>query len=78
MKKKLSTIILCAVFLVGLGLLLYPSVSDWWNSFHQTRAIANYDAVVAELDETDYEALFQAAEEYNEKLRGTWSPVFGA
>ena len=54
--------------------MLYPTVSDYWNSFHQTRAIANYDAVVAELDETDYEALFQAAEEYNEKLRGLGAP----
>lgn len=76
-KKKrisLSTIILTVIFLVGLGVMLYPTVSDYWNSFHQTRAIANYDAVVAELDETDYEALFQAAEEYNEKLRGLGAP----
>lgn len=76
-KKKrisISTIILTVIFLVGLGVMLYPTVSDYWNSFHQTRAIANYDAVVAELDETDYEALFQAAEEYNEKLRGLGAP----
>lgn len=76
-KKKrisISTIILTVIFLVGLGVMLYPTVSDYWNSYHQTRAIANYDAVVAELDETDYEALFQAAEEYNEKLRGLGAP----
>lgn len=76
-KKKrisISTIILTVIFLVGLGVMLYPTVSDYWNSFHQTRAIANYDAVVAELDETDYEALLQAAEEYNEKLRGLGAP----
>ena len=40
MKKHLSTIILILVFLVGLSLLLYPTVSDYWNSFHQSRAIA--------------------------------------
>lgn len=76
-KKKrisLSTIILTVIFLVGLGVMLYPTASDYWNSFHQTRAIANYDAVVAELDETDYEALFQAAQEYNEKLRRLGAP----
>ncbi len=75
-KKRIShsTIILTVIFLVGLGVMLYPTVSDYWNSLHQTRAIANYDAVVAELDETDYEALFQAAEEYNEKLRGLGAP----
>lgn len=76
-KKKrvsLSTIILTVILLVGLGVMLYPTVSDYWNSFHQTRAIADYDAVVAELDETDYEALFAEAEKYNEQLRALSAP----
>ena len=47
MKKHLSTIILVLVLVLGLGIMLYPTVSDWWNSFHQTRAIADYDAIVA-------------------------------
>lgn len=75
-KKRisLSTIILSAIFLVGLGIILYPTVSDYWNSFHQTRAIDNYNALVEELDDTDYEALFAAAEEYNEQLRRLDAP----
>jgi len=76
-KKKgpsLSTVILVLILMAGLGIMLYPTVSDYWNSFHQTRAIANYDAVVAELDETDYESLFAAAEEYNEQLRALGAP----
>ncbi len=73
-KGSLSTILLTVVLLAGLGVMLYPTVSDYWNSLHQTRAIANYDAVVAELDETDYEALFAAAEEYNVKLRELGAP----
>lgn len=73
-KSSLSTIILIVILLVGLGVMLYPTVSDYWNSFHQTRAIANYDAVVAELDETDYEALFAEAERYNERLRELGAP----
>ncbi len=71
-KKKsgrLSTIILVLVLLTGLGIMLYPTISDYWNSFHQTRAIAQYDEVVAQLDDTDYESLFAAAEAYNEHLR---------
>lgn len=67
-KGTLSTILLMMILLAGLGVMLYPMVSDYWNSFHQTRAIADYDAIVAELDDTDYEALFAAAEEYNQKL----------
>lgn len=42
MKKHFSTIILILIFLIGLSLLLYPTASDYWNSFHQTRAINSY------------------------------------
>lgn len=73
-KGSLSTIILVVILLIGLSVMLYPTISDYWNSFHQTRAIANYDAVVAELDETDYEVLFAEAEQYNEQLRGLSAP----
>ena len=51
MKKYLSTIILILVFVTGLSLLLYPTVSDYWNSFHQSRAIATYAGEVAALDD---------------------------
>ena len=57
MKKRLSTVILILVFLTGLSLLLYPTVSVYWNSFHQSRAIASYDSEVAALDNTDYKTL---------------------
>ena len=39
MKKHLSTILLILVFLTGLSLLLYPTVSDYWNSLHQLSLI---------------------------------------
>ena len=62
MKKHLSTVILILVFLTGLSLLLYPTVSDYWNSFHQSRAIATYAGEVATLDDDDYDELWAAAE----------------
>ncbi len=68
MKGKMSTIILCIVFVVGLSLLLYPSVADYWNSFHQSRAIANYAEQVANLDFDKYRALLDDARAYNESL----------
>lgn len=68
MKRALSNVILILVFLIGLSLLLYPSVSDWWNSFHQTRAIANYSETVAQLDTSVYEDIWQRAEAYNAAL----------
>ena len=55
-------------FLAGLCLLSYPKVSDYWNSFHQTRAITQYASTLEELDETDYETLFNEAEAYNSTL----------
>ncbi len=72
MKKKsnASTAILLVIFLVGLSLLLYPSVSDYWNSFHQTRAIAYYAEEVANIDDDRYEELWQAAKDYNASLLG--------
>lgn len=68
MKKNLSNIILISVFLVGLSLLLYPSVSDYWNSFRQTQAIANYTEVVANIDNEEYDRLWQEAQNYNQTL----------
>lgn len=67
-KRNLSTIILVLIFLVGLSLLLYPSVSDYWNSFHQSRAIATYAEAVAQVDDTDYEKMWEDAQKYNETL----------
>lgn len=70
MRKHLSTIILILVFLTGLSLLLYPTVSDYWNSFHQTRAIASYAEQVVHLDDTTYQRLKEEAEAYNRALSG--------
>ncbi|MGN0974365.1 MAG: class C sortase [Gemmiger sp.] len=62
------TVFLVLLLLVGLSLLLYPSVSNYWNSFHQTRAIASYAEQVAALDETQYDAMWDAARDYNSTL----------
>lgn len=67
-KGSLSTIILILVFLVGLSLLLYPTVSDYWNSLHQSHAIAEYAENVANLDNDIYDELWSAARAYNEAL----------
>lgn len=68
MKKHASTILLYLILLIGLSLLLYPSFADWWNSFHQTRAIASYSEVVATMDDDRYDALWEAAWDYNQSL----------
>ena len=71
MKKKsgnITTILLVVILLAGLSLLLYPSFSDYWNSFHQSRAIASYAEQVAQLDENQYDEIWSAAADYNASL----------
>lgn len=70
MKKKSSfvTAILIAAFFIGALLLLYPTISDFWNSFHQSRAIASYAEQVADLDENAYDRLWEDARTYNKTL----------
>ena len=69
MKKHLSSIILILIFLVGLSLVLYPTVADYWNSLHQSRAIATYAEEVAHIDTEKYTAVWQDAVAYNQSLR---------
>lgn len=68
MKKNKSVILLIVVFLLGLGLLLYPSISNYWNSFHQTRAISSYTEKLNALSEEDYEEILRKAQDFNAKI----------
>ncbi len=71
-KKKrgsASTIILVVIFLVGLSVLLYPTVSDFWNEKRQSQAIINYDDLIVNLTPEDYTELFSKADIYNQKIR---------
>lgn len=75
MKRHLYSIVLCLIFLVGMSLILYPTISDYLNSFHQSRAIASYADEVAQMDDKRYVQLLGDARAYNDRLaaRGnTW------
>ncbi len=66
--RRTTTIFLILVFVVGLSLLLYPTVSDWWNSFHATQAIAAYDETIVNMSEDDYREVWDSAVAYNESI----------
>ena len=68
MKNHRSTILPILILLIGLSLMLYPSFADWWNSFHSSRAIASYEEQVANIDDAQYEELWDAARDYNQSL----------
>ena len=60
-----------AGIIIGVGLLLYPTIANYWNSFHQTRAIMGYNESVASLSQKDYDRILKDAREYNRKLGET-------
>ena len=77
MRKKariISTIVFIIILLVGLSVMLYPIVSDWWNSKAQSLAVSSYNASVAQLDNGETERLFAEAQAYNRKIAGINSP----
>lgn len=69
MKKSLSTIILTIILIIGVSLLLYPTISDYWNEFHQSKAIASYVEVVETMDQEKIQNILDGAIAYNERLR---------
>lgn len=68
MQTRKATIILLISFFIGLSVLLYPSISSFWNSKTQSEAIVNYEAMLALYKPEDYSAIFEEADEYNAQL----------
>lgn len=68
LKKHLVTIILSGVLAVGLGLLIYPSFADYWNSMHQAHTILNYAEEISNMDDNQYEEMIEAARAYNDEI----------
>lgn len=68
MRKHLSTIILLVILIIGLSLLLYPTLSDYWNSLHQSRVISNYNQKLNDIGNEEYDKLLEQADAYNRKL----------
>lgn len=71
---KISTIILIIILLVGLSVMLYPIISNWWNQRVQSQVISNYNQTVAHLDSDETERLLAEAHEYNKQLAGIYTP----
>ena len=68
LKKNRINLILIGIVLLGMGLIAYPGFADWWNSFHQSRAVASYAESVANLDANKYSEMLADAEAYNAEL----------
>ena len=68
MRKHISTIIAGIIFLTGLSLLLYPTISNFWNSKHQTQAVADYSKQIEKMDDQEKEQALAAAVKNTETL----------
>ena len=75
MKKSKIGILLVLMLFVGVCGLLYPSVSQYWNSKTQTRAVENYQEILNSLKQEDYDVFFQEADRYNVELSELKNPL---
>lgn len=73
-KENFLTILLVLAIFVGLSLVLYPTVSDYWNSFHQSKAVASYLQDVEDLENSEKEKLLEEARVYNRSLSQNTTP----
>ena len=70
-KRRITTSVLALVLLIGLSLLLYPTVSDKWNSYHQSKMIISHAENVAKMSQEECDTLRRAAQEFNRMLLST-------
>ena len=68
MKRRKTTFILLISFFIGLSVLLYPSISSYWNAKTQSEAIVDYESMLAQYKPEDHTAIFEEANAYNQKL----------
>ena len=68
LKKYLANLILVLILVSGLGIVLYPSVSNYINSKHQSKAIDNYSKQLANVKPADFEKFWKEAEAFNKRL----------
>lgn len=65
---RLTTVILVSIFVIGILIFMYPVVSNYWNSLHQSRAVNSYLEEVAHIQDGEYEHVWAEAIAYNEEL----------
>lgn len=79
MKKKIPGIIFGLMFLIGFGILVYPTVADQWNTYRQSRLISSYERTVEEMEPEDFSAEWEKARAFNDTLtqNSIYGDVFG-
>ena len=79
MKRKIFNILFALMFLIGFGILVYPTVSDQWNTYRQSKLISNYESAVEEMTEVDFTEEWEKAKAFDATLvqNNLYGDVFG-
>ena len=79
MKRTIINIVVGLMFLAGFGILVYPTVSNQWNTYRQSQLIDSYEASVQELEQEDFTGEWELARSYNQtvKYNALYSNAFG-
>ncbi|MDD3362349.1 MAG: class C sortase [Hespellia sp.] len=80
MRKKLPSLLFGLIFLIGFGILMYPTISNQWNTYRQSKLISNYEQVVSEMTPEDFTDQWKQAEALNDTItsNNVYADVFGA
>ena len=78
-KRRLAPVLFGLLFLVGFGILAYPTISNQWNTYRQNQLISNYEDNLQSLDATDFTDEWQKAEAFNQTITDNdlYGDVFG-
>lgn len=68
MKRTLINLAFGLLFLTGFGILAYPTVSDQWNTYRQSRLISTYEEAVSQMKPEDYSREWETARAFNDTL----------
>ena len=79
MKKKIPGILFGLLFLIGFGILVYPTVADQWNTYRQSRLISSYENRIRKMEPEDFTAQWEKARAFNDTLiqNSIYGDVFG-
>lgn len=67
--SKLTSFVLALILATGVGIMAYPTVSEWWNEKHATRAIASYVEQVEQIEDDTRKEMLEKARQYNASLQ---------
>ena len=68
MRRKVFTVLFVLLFLAGFGILAYPTISNQWNNYRQSRLISNYKNITENIDTEDFDREWEKAENYNASI----------